>query len=125
VIVGFSEKLYAAGFRQRVESTENFRGKRTQLLQQYTRQAVCYPEPAFIPSDYIEEQSIGGKITLVCDFPANGRVLVLVEVMVIFVEYSVVPQPQGLMHLKVETHRSHKSLSLRPISCQTATSASS
>jgi hypothetical protein len=55
----------------------------------------------------IQQQPVGGKITLICHLPADGGIFRVVEIVVVFIKYRVVPQSEGLMDLKIKTHRSH------------------
>ena len=75
-----------------------------ELLQQYAGYAVGYPELTLVCSYYIQKQPIGRKITFVCDLPAYQAVLMIIKILVVLVEYRIVPQPHRLMHLKIETY---------------------
>lgn len=54
-----------------------------------------------------EEHARGGEVALGGDFAADVGVFEIVEVVSIGVEDAVATEAEGLMHLKVETDRSH------------------
>jgi hypothetical protein len=107
VIISFGQKLHAPCFGQSVKCTQYFRRVTLKLLQQQAGNTIGYPKPAIESAYQIQKHSVGGKITFVRHLPANRAVFIVIEILIVFVKYSVVPQSHGLMHLKVETYRRH------------------
>ena len=109
VIVGFGYELHAAGVGQGLERVENLGRPELELLKHASGKRVADAESAFVLPDKVEHQVIGGQIALVGDLPAYLLVLMLIEIAGIAVEDRITPQPEGLMHLKIEHYRCHKS----------------
>jgi len=55
--------------------------------------------------DELEQKTIRRQVALVGNLATDGSVLEFVEIARRLVEDRIVSQPEGLMHLKVETHR--------------------
>jgi hypothetical protein len=73
-----------------MKRAEDFRTIPFQLLQQDPRQAVGDLEPTPVLVDKFQEKPVGGEVTLVGHLSTNGRVLVIVKIPVVIVEYGIV-----------------------------------
>ena len=110
MIIRFRQELDTAGFRQCIECAHHFRGITLELLQQQPGDAVGDLKSALKSSYNIQKQPVSGKIAFVCHLSANRAVLIIVKILVIFIEYGIVPQSHWLMHLEVKTYRRHNRL---------------
>ena len=107
MIVRLGQKLNTAGARQRVEGADDLRGVCEKLFQEDAGDTVCNFEPAVVSADKVENQAVGGEVTLVGDLSADFSVFAVIEIMLGIVKNGIVSQPTRLMNLKVKTDRSH------------------
>jgi hypothetical protein len=60
------------------------------LFEQYAGDAIRYPESPLVLPYHLQEQSVGGKITLIGDLSANERVFLIVEIRMVIIEDRIV-----------------------------------
>jgi hypothetical protein len=78
-----------------------------QLLQQYAGYAKGDLKPAPVFLDQVQQQQICRQVAFIGYFLADLLVFEIVEVIAVLVEDGVVPEPAGLMNLKVKAYRCH------------------
>lgn len=80
VAIGFADELAAPCVGERLEEVDHVRAPGLHLVEHHARDGVADLEVALVPPDQVEHQCRRGAIALVCDLPADLRVLRVVEV---------------------------------------------
>lgn len=107
--IGFSKDFHAARVYQFLEALQNIWCVLHHLFDKDAGKREGHLELAIVSLDELQEQRVHGQIALVRHLQHDGPVgiIVLVHVVVTNVEERVMPEPVGLMNLKVETDGRH------------------
>ncbi|HEY5141309.1 MAG TPA: hypothetical protein VIJ25_18650, partial [Methylococcales bacterium] len=104
VIIGLAEEFYAARLCERVKCTHYFRAVLVELLKQRAGDAVRNFESAFVPLYNIQQEPVCRQVAFIGDLAAYRRVFIVVKIVRAFIKDRIVPQPKGLMNLKIKTY---------------------
>ncbi len=107
--ISLCQKLHLTRFRQSLKAFKYLGRIKLELLHGHTGDGESDLELLLVLMDQLQHQFIGRQVTLLCHFPENGFIGVIIVIVMIIsnIKKTVPSEPERLVDLEIQTDGSH------------------